>query len=110
MLLAERLLHRVERPVRRQTLDRRDLAPVRLNAEQRARLHRLAVQQNRARAARGRVAADVRTGKSEPLAQHIDEQLARLELERVLCPVDRDRDASHSASFRPLETGAEHTP
>src|SRR6266511_609422 len=102
VLHAKGLLHRMERAVRRQALDRRDLVPIRLNAQQRARLDRLPIQQNGARATRGRVAADVRTGQSEPLAQHIDEQLARVELERVLRPVDRDRDASHSASFWPL--------
>ena len=60
VLLVERLLHRVQLAVRGEALDRRHLAAVGLHGEHRARLHRLAVEQHRARAAGGRVAADVR--------------------------------------------------
>jgi len=47
-----------------QALDRRHLVPVGLDGEQRARLHRLAVEQHGARAARGGVAPDVRAGEA----------------------------------------------
>jgi len=95
VLLVERLLDGVHRPVCRQAFDRRDLVAVHLDAKERAGLHRLAVQQHRAGAATGRVTADVRTGQAEPLAQDVNEQLARLELEGVLRPVDRNRDLPH---------------
>ena len=40
-------------------------------------------------------------GQAEPLAQDVDEQLARLELELVRDAVDREGDVPHSgASFR----------
>ena len=60
VVVVERLLHGMQLAVRREALDRRDLRAVRLNAEHRARLRRGAVDEDRARAARGRVAADVR--------------------------------------------------
>src|SRR5262249_41862367 len=101
VLSVERLLHGMERAIRRKPLDCRDLVPVGLDAEQRARLDRLAVQQDRPCTARGRAATNIRPRQSEPLAQDVDQQLARLELQRVLAAVDRDRDAPHSASFRP---------
>ena len=95
VLLVERLLDGVHRPVRRQAFNGRNLVAVRLDAEQRAGLHGLAVQQHRAGAAAGCVAADVCAGQAELLAQNVDEELARLEVEDVLCPVDRDRDLPH---------------
>ena len=95
VLLVERLLHRVQLPVLGEPLDRRHLAPVRLDGEHRARLDRLAVEQDRAGAARRRVAADVRPGQAEALAQDVDEELPRLDLELVPRAVDRDRDLSH---------------
>ena len=82
-MLLERLLHRVQLAVRGQALDGGDLVAVGLDGEHRARLHRLAVEVDRARAARGRVAADVRAGQPEPLAEVVDEQRARFDL--VVC-------------------------
>src|SRR5207245_2525684 len=76
MVLAERLLHWVHRIARRETFDRRDLAAVGLHREHRARLHRLSVEQDGARAARRRVATHVGAGETARLAQVVDEQLA----------------------------------
>ena len=50
-------------------LDGRDRRAVGLDGEHRARLHRPAVEQHRARAAAARVAADVGAGEAEVLAQ-----------------------------------------
>ena len=83
-------------PFVREPLDRRDLRAVGLDAEDGARLHGLAVDEHRARAARGRVATDVRAGQAEPVAEDVDEQLARLELELVPRPVDGQRNVSHA--------------
>ena len=99
-MLVERLLDGMQRAVRGEPLDRRHLLPVGLDAEHRAGLHRLAVEQHRAGAARGRVAADVRPRQAEPLAQDVDEELARLELELVPDPVDGERARLTAASFR----------
>ena len=88
VVLVECLLHRVKRAVLGKPLDRRDLAPVGLDSEGGARLDRLAVEQNSARAARGRVAADGRPRQPETLAQDVDEELPRLEGKLAPYPVD----------------------
>ena len=97
-------------PVCRQAFDRRDLVAVHLHAEERAGLHRLAVQQHRAGAATRRVATDVRASEAEPLAQDVNEQLARLDVEDVLCPVDRDRDLQHGSLLSVEESLGDPTP
>jgi hypothetical protein len=81
------------------SFDRRDLHAVGLDAEHRAGLHGLAVHQNRARPTRGRIAADVRAGETETLAQHVHEKLAGLDLEVVAYAVDGRRHSSHRLSF-----------
>src|SRR5439155_24557168 len=80
--------------------DGRDRAPVRLDGEHRARLDRLAVEQDRARAARRGVAADVRARQPELLAEEVDEELPRLDLRLVQRAVDRDPDGPQWASIR----------
>ena len=99
VVIVERLLYGMELAVPREPLDRRDLHAVGLDAEHRARLHRLAVHEHGAGPARGGVAADVRPGETEPLAEHEDEKLPRLELEVVLNAVRGQRHASHRLSF-----------
>jgi hypothetical protein len=96
VVLVERLLDRVEVAVVGKPFDRRHVEPVRLNPEHSAGLHRLAVHEHGAGSARGRVAADVRPGQSETVAQHVDEELTRLQVELVANAVDSKRDASHS--------------
>ena len=96
VLLVERLLHRVELVAVREALDRRHLAAVCLHREHRARLDRLAVEQHRARAARGRVAADVRPLQSELLAQEVREELPRLDVRFAARAVHGDRDPRHA--------------
>ena len=78
VVLAERLLQRVERRRPRQPLDRRHLGAVGLHGEHQARARGLAVDQDRARAADAVLASDVRAGEPEVLAQEVREQLARL--------------------------------
>ena len=93
-MIVERLLHRVQLAVRGEALDRGDLGAVGLDAEHGAGLHRLAVEQHRAGAARRRVATDVRAREREPLAQDVDEQVTRLELQLVARSVDGQGDRS----------------
>ena len=105
MLLVERLLHRMELAVRGEALDRRHLAAVRLHREHGARLHRLAVEQDGARAARRGVAADVRALQPELLAQEVHEQLPRLDVRLAPLAVDRQRDVRHAfASWSAFHT------
>src|SRR6266851_7845683 len=75
-----------------EALDRLHLAAVDLHGEVRAGLDRDAVHKHRAGATAGRVAADVRAGQAQLLAQEVDEQQSGLDLERVLGAVDRHRD------------------
>ena len=63
--LAERLLHRAERAVgRADALDGRDVGAVGLHREHEARTHRLAVEEDRARAAHAMLAPEVRAGEA----------------------------------------------
>ena len=59
-------------------------APSAWTASTRAALHRLAVEVDGARAAVGRVAADVRAGEPERVAQEVDQQQARFDLGALL--------------------------
>ncbi len=77
LLLVERLLQIGELARVRQALDRVDLAAVRLHREHQAAAHDLAVDAQRARAAHAVLAADVRAGEAQLLAQEVDQVLAR---------------------------------
>ena len=80
VLLQEAVLDRVELAVLLQALDGRDLAAVGLHGEHGAGLHGHAVEQHRAGAAVGGVAADVGAGEAQVLAEQVDQQQARLDL------------------------------
>ena len=87
VMTAEGLLQRPPR----QALDRAQLAAVHLHGEHQARAHRDAVELDRARAADPVLAADVRAGQAELVAQEVAQQEARLDLG---APVDcRSRGA-----------------
>jgi hypothetical protein len=92
VMLVKRLLDRMQGSVRREPLDRRDLSVLRLDGEHRAGLHGLAVDEDRAGAAGGGVAADVRAGQPEVLTQEVGEQPAGLHLGFAPHAVHRDRD------------------
>jgi hypothetical protein len=91
VLLVEGLLDGVEGAVLCEALDRRQLLPVGLDGEERARLHRLPVHEQRARPARGRIAADVRTGEAEHVPQVVHEEQSGLDVVPVLDPIDGHR-------------------
>ena len=92
VVLVERGLHRVPLVAVGEALDRRDRRAVGLRREHRARLHRLAVDQHRARAAARRVAADLRAGEAARLAEVLHEQRARLDVVVLRRAVDRHPD------------------
>ena len=66
--------------------------PSAIGGEHGARLHRLAVVQDDAGAAVGGVAAPVRAGQAELVAEEVDQQHPRLDVAGDQLAVDRDRD------------------
>ena len=70
----ERLLHRVHRPVLREPFDGRDRGPVSLDGEPGTGLHRLVVDEHRARATLAGVATDLRAGERRHLSEEVDQQ------------------------------------
>src|SRR5262249_2700064 len=91
MRVPEYLLHRVQLAAPCKTLDGRDGMAVHLGREHEARLHRLAVEQHRARAADALLAPDVGTVELELVAKEVDEQAAALDLTLVGAAVDFER-------------------
>ena len=91
--LSERGLQRIQLAVGRgQALDGLDVVAVGLHREHDARPRRLAVEEDRARAADAVLAPDVRAGQAEILAEEIAEQQARLDLAAVPRAVHGDVD------------------
>src|SRR6266850_1744663 len=101
VLVPERFLDGVELAVLLQALHGADLRAVRLDREHRARLHRLAVEQHGAGAAVRGVAADVRPGQAQVLAQEVDEQQPGLDPELVRGAVHRHPDLVCGHGHRP---------
>ena len=101
MVLAERLLERVELAVAHESLDRQELGAVGLDREHDAGTRGLAVDQNSARAADAVLAADVRARQAEVLAQEIREQLAGLAAPLPLDAVHREANGDRVSHGRP---------
>ena len=87
-MLVEGLLERVELAVLGQAFDRLQLGAVGLDREHDAGARGLAVEQDRAGATNPVLAAHVRAGEPQVLAQEIDEELSRLAAAFVLHAVD----------------------
>ena len=86
------LLQRTERAVAGEALDclhRRALGP---HGELTARVHRTAVQQDRARAALAAIASDFGAGEIQMIAQQFDERDVIVDVHRPARGVDRQRD------------------
>src|SRR5207244_4000494 len=98
VMLAERLLQRMERAVGHQTLDRRELGAVGLHGQHQAGARGLAVDENRAGAADAVLAAHVGAGEPEVFAQEIHQQLARWAPALARAAVDGDPhgDVAHA--------------
>ena len=90
-----------------------NLRPVCLDGEQQARASRGAVEDHRAGAADAVLAADVRPGKAESVADEIREEEARLDDLAVAAAVDRKLDRDHaltpSVAFRQAPISARST-
>src|SRR5690348_16672018 len=96
VMLAESLLHRVQLAARLgQTLDRGDLGALALKRERGAGFCSDAVDMHDAGAALGRVAADMRAGQPEVLAQELHQQGARLDFAGDGFPVHRHGHGRH---------------
>ena len=76
-----------------QALDRIDRRSIRLNGQDRARLHCAAVEVHSARAALSRVATDMGTSDAEVIAQKVHKQPPRLNLSLPPLAVDSNGDA-----------------
>src|SRR5260370_37760207 len=92
VLVPERLLDRVQLAVFGHALDRGQALALGLDRKHGAALDGFAVDQDRARAALARVAADTASGEPELVAQVVHEQESRLDLSLVLAAVDGGRD------------------
>jgi hypothetical protein len=104
MSVAERLLQ-IAQPdaAGRETLDRLNLMTVGLDGQHDARPHRLSVEEDRARAADAMLAADVRAGQLEILAQKIAQEQPWLDVGFAVAAVDEDSD-DHDARARRIVT------
>ena len=91
MALGEGPLERMELARAADTLDRRELAALQPDREQRAALERAPVDEDGTGAALARVAADLRAGESELVAECMRKQGARLELQDAARAVDAER-------------------
>src|SRR5262245_33889754 len=105
-MVAERLLKVRQLLAGGQALDGADLGAVGLHAEHQARPGRAAVHQYGAGAADPVLAAQVRAGIAQVVAQHVGQGPARLHGEFVLTPVDAQVDAVHVLHAAPSPAGA----
>src|SRR5438309_665597 len=101
VVLAERLLERVELAVAHEPLDRQKLGAVGLDRQHDAGTRGFAVEQNSARAADAVLAADVRARQAQVLAEEIHEQLAGLAASLPLDAVHREANGHRVSHGRP---------
>ena len=101
VMLVERLLQRVQLPMRAEALDRLDAAAVGLHREHQAGAHAVAVDQHRAGAAHAVLAADMGAGQPERVAQEIGEQQARLDRASAGGAVHGDCDVARRSCGAP---------
>src|ERR1700694_2522565 len=86
--------------VRSETFDRDHGRAVGLNGQDRARLDRLAIDEDRARAALAGIAADVRAGEPEVVAKKVNEEEAGLDFRVLLRAVYGERDGMLHVNLR----------
>src|SRR5262245_55875978 len=75
-----------------QSLDGGDVVPVRLRGEDEACADELVVEQDGTRSALALLARVLRAREAEPLAQRVEEALARPDVRLAIVPVDRHVD------------------
>src|SRR5215469_16049653 len=86
----ERGLHRMESVLLGQALDGGDLVTIMHHRERQAAIDALSVDDDRAGAALSLVAALLRAGQPEILAQRIEQRRTRIEIEGIIPSVDRE--------------------
>ena len=97
VVASKRLLQRRQRALPGERLDRLDLAAVDLHREQAAAAHRHPVDEHRAGAADAVLAADVRAGQAQPMAEEVRQQEPRLDGLLYDAPVDGRFELDHAA-------------
>ena len=100
MLLPEAVLQRMQLAVLGEPLDRGDLRAVGLHREDRARFGAAAVDEDRARTALAGIAADVRAGEIQLLAEEVHEKCSRLDVRFAHLAVHFDRNLGHGVPRR----------
>src|SRR5690606_35434552 len=95
LVLAKRLLHRMQLVAFGEPLDGGDVLTFGLDRQHSAGLGRTAVYMHDAGAALTRVAADMGTGEPEILSQELHEQCPWLDVGRDAFPVHRHRNSRH---------------
>ena len=93
------LLHRMQLSIDGQALDGRNLRTIRLDGQQRAGFHRLAIEEDRACASQGRFATEMRAGELAVIAQEIGEKCAGFDFMFPLDPIDLDFNQSVHGSI-----------
>src|ERR1700733_13798155 len=92
IVLDERGLHRMQLAAGREAFDRPDRLALRARREREARDHALAAEMHCACSALTAVAAFLRTGQTQPLAQRIEQRRTRIDRERIPRAVDVEHD------------------
>src|SRR3972149_5135599 len=96
----ERFLQRVKLPILRQTFDGQNRPSPDFESERRARAHRPPVDEQGASATDLNVARKLDAGQTEPIADHIEQELVRLHLQLLEPPVESKRKR-YRLSVRP---------
>ena len=104
MVSAERLLQRRQAGVVREALDGFDGCAVSLHGEHEARAHRGAFESHGARTTDAVLAADVRPGEAELVAEEVDQQESRLDRLADDAAVDCQFDVHDLLSARSMRT------
>jgi hypothetical protein len=91
-MLDERVLQRMQVVASCEALDGRHLRPFDAHREQQARVRPPPVDEDRARAALAVVAALLRAGQRQVLAQCVEQRRARVDVQRVVGTIDVERE------------------
>jgi hypothetical protein len=90
----ERFLNRMQLSVPRQSLDRRDISTVALRGQHQTRQHPFPLEKDRAGPARSLIAAHLRAGHPEVLAQRVEQRYATVQPQPPGAPLDVQRQSN----------------
>ncbi len=103
VVVAEGLLHRVQRVALRQSIDGADVPALRLDGQHRARVVGPSVDDHRAGAAGAAIADTLLSGDVETRAHRVEQRHPWLDTQRVTSAVDGERDRDLSGTQRPRD-------